>query len=191
MNGACSATSTPHLVWMLLTKRPQNILRMVPSRWKTIWPQNVWGGITVENRICAQKRIPHLLRVPSPVRFLSCEPLLEDLGQIELSGIDWVIIGGESGSLAKARPFVLEHARALKEQCDRAGVNVFVKQFGRHPTLAGTRVKLRDNKGEDQQEWPEDLRVQEYPQYLAGTGFPVIVRAPASSEPELFTGEAR
>jgi protein gp37 len=89
--------ATPHLVWMLLTKRPQNIMKMVPPRWATAWPDNVWVGTTVENKICARKRIPQLLRVPARVRFLSCEPLLEDLGQLELSGIGLVIGGGESG----------------------------------------------------------------------------------------------
>jgi protein gp37 len=161
MNGACSATSTPHLVWMLLTKRPQNILRMVPSRWKTIWPQNVWAGITVENRICAQKRIPHLLRVPSPVRFLSCEPLLEDLGQIELSGIDWVIIGGESGS--HARPMELAWVRSLRDQCIAVNVPCFVKQLGERWARANGYVGKGFTHGNDPTLWPEDLRVRRSP----------------------------
>ena len=72
---------TPHLDWLLLTKRPQNILKMVP--WKEEFPTNIWIGTTVENQKEAQKRIPALLKVPASVRFLSCEPLLSpiDLSQ--------------------------------------------------------------------------------------------------------------
>ena len=75
--------ATPNLIWMLLTKRPENILRMVPPEWvRDGFPPNVWVGTTVENQEWADKRIPHLLRVPAVVRFLSCEPLL---GPLDLS----------------------------------------------------------------------------------------------------------
>lgn len=75
--------STPHLDWLLLTKRPENIMRMVPERWRLIFPENVWIGTSVEDQTAADERIPHLLTVPAKVRFLSCEPLLGplDLGR--------------------------------------------------------------------------------------------------------------
>lgn len=152
---------TPHLVGMLLTKRPQSILRMVPSRWGTTWPQNVWAGTTVENRICAQKRIPHLLRVPAPVRFLSCEPLLEDLGRLELSGIGWVIIGGEGGS--RARPMELAWVRSLRDQYIAASVPCFVKQLGERWAREDGFVGKGIMHGGEPTLWPEDLRVRESP----------------------------
>jgi protein gp37 len=68
---------TPNLDWLLLTKRPQHILRMTP--WRDAWPHNVWVGTTVENQRFADLRLPQLLRVPARVRFLSCEPLLGPL----------------------------------------------------------------------------------------------------------------
>lgn len=74
---------TPWLDWLLLTKRPENIVTMVPSEWTDgDWPANAWAGTTVESQEWAEKRIPHLLRVPAPVRFLSCEPLV---GPVDLS----------------------------------------------------------------------------------------------------------
>lgn len=74
--------ATPHLDWLLLTKRPQNVRGMVPSAWRDAWPRNVWIGTTVEDQKRADERIPVLLTIPAPVRFLSMEPLLErvDLG---------------------------------------------------------------------------------------------------------------
>ncbi|XXX79249.1 DUF5131 family protein [Sorangium sp. So ce134] len=71
--------TTPALDWLLLTKRPEEIMRRIPERWRDGLPVNVWVGTTVENQEMAEQRIPHLLRVPARVRFLSCEPLLEAL----------------------------------------------------------------------------------------------------------------
>lgn len=129
---------TPNLDWLLLTKRPQNIAKMLPDMDKVIgvkWPDfwswpwpNVWLGTTVENQEEAKRRIPHLKATPAQVHFLSCEPLLEDLGELDLAGIDWVICGGESG--AKARPMHPGWARSLREQCAAAGVAFFFKQWG-------------------------------------------------------------
>lgn len=140
--------ATPHLDWLLLTKRPQNIAKMLPSDldhgrgngWQNgPWP-NVWLGTTVENQAEAYRRIPHLLAVPATIRFLSCEPLLEaiDLSRIQArsedgclfggSRIDWVIAGGESGP--KARPSHPDWFRSLRDQCQAAGVPYFHKQNG-------------------------------------------------------------
>ena len=135
---------TPNLIWLLLTKRPQNVLDMVPVHWLDIkWPQNVWIGTTVENQTEADRRIPHLLRLPAPVRFLSCEPLLGPLristymatgwdGDIRkarpANRVDWVIAGGESGS--GARPMHPEWLESLRDQCQAAGVPFHFKQWG-------------------------------------------------------------
>lgn len=150
---------TPDLIWLLLTKRPQNVLDMVPSAWldsegiieigsdvpvATIhdWPANVWVGTTVEDQERANERIPHLLDIPAPVRFLSCEPLLESVtfrwapwapvvNASHLDGlrpIEWVIVGGESGG--QRRPFDLQWARDIRDECTEAGVPFFFKQVG-------------------------------------------------------------
>jgi protein gp37 len=146
--------ATPHLDWLLLTKRPQNIARMLPPTWGDGWP-NVWLGTTVENQTEADRRILHLLDTPARVRFLSCEPLL---GQVDLTrwigtrpfigtstyGSDdglrrcdfscntgllhWVICGGESGP--GSRPMHPDWARSLRDQCEAAGVPFFFKQWG-------------------------------------------------------------
>lgn len=92
------------------------------------WPlRNLWMGTSVENRDCLA-RIDELRKVPAAVRFLSIEPLLEDLGEINLEGINWVIVGGESGS--GARPMHPEWARSIRDQCRAAGVAFFFKQWG-------------------------------------------------------------
>jgi protein gp37 len=119
--------STPNLDWLLLTKRPENVQAIVP--WGLSWPSNVWLGVTVENRDYATERIPHLLRAPALVRFLSCEPLL---GPIDLSawlsGIDWVILGGESGR--QARPVDPSWVCDLRDQVVNAGGAFYFKQWG-------------------------------------------------------------
>lgn len=82
--------STPHLTWQLLTKRPENVMRLAPDHWLDDWPEKVWLGTTVEDQTRANLRVPRLLAVRAPVRFLSCEPLL---GPVDLSrwlGIEWM-----------------------------------------------------------------------------------------------------
>lgn len=205
-------TATPHLDWLLLTKRPEVARRMLTAdgrgslMWAMdeirggpagdfVWPlPNVWVGTTVEDQRRADERIPTLLDTPAAVRFLSCEPLL---GPVDLyrfaynappdgefcwrgEGIDWVIVGGESGP--RARPMDLAWARGLVEQGRAAGVPVFVKQLGRRPIFHGPtdqaggtpfealngpgdpwELDLRDSHGGDPAEWPADLRIREVP----------------------------
>ena len=118
----------------LLTKRPENIRGMVPAHWLESWPAHVWVGTTVEDQKRAEERIPHLLRVPARVRFLSCEPLLEAIdieSHLNVRDVDWVIVGGESGS--DARPFDIAWARSIISQCRDASVPVFMKQLGARP----------------------------------------------------------
>jgi protein gp37 len=91
-------------------------------------PRNVWVGVTVENRDHGLPRLDALRRISAPIRFVSAEPLLEDLGEIDLAGVDWVIVGGESGP--KARPMKREWVLNIKRQCDEQGVDFFFKQWG-------------------------------------------------------------
>jgi protein gp37 len=131
---------TPHLDWLLLTKRPQRIALHNP--WGT-WPANVWLGTTVENQRTGDERIPHLLDNYAPVRFLSCEPLI---GRISIppylrAGVGWVIAGGESGG--KSRPSDPAWMRDLRDQCRDAGVPFLFKQWGNWSPLNGNVVMAR------------------------------------------------
>lgn len=119
--------STTYLDWQVLTKRPGNIQRMLPPDWGDGY-DNVWLGVTVENRRNGLRRLDQLRRIPAKVRFLSIEPLLEDLGEIDLRMIDWVIIGGESGP--GFRPMEKVWVENIIEQCHARGVSVFFKQWG-------------------------------------------------------------
>ncbi len=122
------------------------------------WPlPHVWIGVSVEDRT-RLSRLRALRATPAAVRFVSAEPLLEDLGEVDLTGIGWVIAGGESGR--SARPCHVDWLRRLKAQCDRAGVYFFLKQAGSNPI--GWPCKLT-GKGDDPGEWPADLRVQTFP----------------------------
>lgn len=141
------------------------------------WPlPNVWLGVTVEDQARADERIPLLLDTPAAVRFLSCEPLLgpiefsnvsgradavRQLGRPALAGIDWVIVGGESG--ASARDFDLAWARSLRKQCAAVDVAFFMKQLGSEPVWEGGRLRTRHPHGGKPEEWPQDLRVRQWP----------------------------
>ena len=116
---------SPQHTFQVLTKRARRMAEFCSA---VAVPENVWLGVSVENRKYGLPRIPHLRGVRGPVRFLSIEPLLEDLGQFDLSGIQWVIVGGESGR--KARPMKPAWVDGIKRQCDAAGVAFFFKQWG-------------------------------------------------------------
>lgn len=127
-------SQTPWLNWLLLTKRPENILAMAP--WgRDPWPDNVWIGTSAGLQKHAEERIPLLLRVPAAVRFVSCEPLLGPLdlrpwlttGQSQ-PRLNWVIAGGESG--IHARPMQMAWPRSLRDQCQETGTAYFFKQVG-------------------------------------------------------------
>lgn len=156
--------ATPHLDWLLLTKRPQNVERMIPKAWEsTGWPRNIWLGVTAEDQRRADLRIPLLSAIQGPaVKFVSYEPALERVTLPRNTSIDWVIIGGESGP--GARPFYVEWARHMMNQCRPNGVVVFVKQMGSNPRRDPVfPMVLKHRKGEDWGEWPEELRVREWP----------------------------
>jgi protein gp37 len=152
--------ATAGLDWLLLTKRPESILEMVPSYWRAAWPEHVWVGTTV-GHLDSVDRVAALRRVPARIRFLSVEPLLTPLPGLPLDGIHWIIIGGESGP--GARPMDLAWMRSVRDEARAARARVFIKQLGSRPMLDGQRLRLRDRKGEDPAEWPDDLRVQEFP----------------------------
>lgn len=160
---AALITETPALDWLLLTKRPENMPRFGLDMWPFGWPKNVWAGATVEDQRRANERIPLLIRVPAQVRFLSCEPLLEhvDLGLSPDGGIDWVICGGESGG--GAREFHIAWARNLLDQCRMAGAAFLMKQLGAVANDGLVRLRTKDRKGGDWDEWPIDIQVREYP----------------------------
>lgn len=181
---------TPHLDWLLLTKRPEAALGIIKrvgilsagidvARMAASWcggepPSNVWLGTTAETQATADERVPALLSIPARVRFLSCEPLLEgiDLRPAAFNGADsfgsleglhWIIVGGESGH--HARPCDVEWIASIIKQCTDAAVPVFAKQLGSAACVAGDEwsLDLRDPKGGDPDEWPEHLRVRQIP----------------------------
>ncbi|MGB8686067.1 MAG: DUF5131 family protein [Microcoleus sp.] len=135
------------------------------------WPlKNCWKGVSVENQKAANDRIPLLLATPASVRFLSCEPLLESIDIYDelRSGINWAIIGGESGS--GARPCDVNWIRSIVKQCQLTNVSVFVKQLGSKPINSHNGLmrspqlwlNLKDRKGGNIDEFPEDLRIREF-----------------------------
>jgi protein gp37 len=184
-------TATIHAkahTFQILTKRPER-MRSVMQRWTDMngRPQtNLWMGVSVEDQATADERIPLLLQTPAAVRFVSYEPAL---GPVEFSfampwrmagpalnkAIDWLIVGGESGP--GARPCDVAWIRSTVEECRVAGVACFVKQLGTrpvtyhcagrdrctHPDCGPVPLDIRDRKGGDPAEWPEDLRVREMP----------------------------
>jgi protein gp37 len=115
--------------YQVLTKRSSRLRNMLQTRLLfAAGLPNIWWGVSVEDRAHGLVRITHLQQAPATVRFLSIEPLLEDLGEINLEGIHWVIVGGESG--IGARPMQKEWVISIKDQCERAQVPFFFKQWG-------------------------------------------------------------
>lgn len=115
--------------YQVLTKRSERLAELLRTKLREAGQlPNVWWGVSVENREHGLPRIDHLRGAPAVTRFLSVEPLLEDLGTINLDGIHWVIVGGESG--AGARPIQKEWILSIRDQCRSAGVPFFFKQWG-------------------------------------------------------------
>lgn len=115
--------------YQVLTKRAERMAEVVarlPGHLRTL--QHVWLGVSVEDRKYGVPRIEELRRTPASIRFLSIEPLLEDLGRLDLTSIHWVIVGGESGP--GARPMQAAWVRSILEQCRASGVPFFFKQWG-------------------------------------------------------------
>ncbi|HFD86484.1 MAG TPA: phage Gp37/Gp68 family protein, partial [Gammaproteobacteria bacterium] len=116
---------TPQHTYQILTKRAERLSHYFRER---ACPDNVWLGVSVEDRRYGVPRIDLLRKVDANIRFLSIEPLLEDIGTIDLTGIHWVIVGGESGP--KARPMRAEWVENIQCQAEQAGVAFFFKQWG-------------------------------------------------------------
>lgn len=115
--------------YQVLTKRSKRMQRMLSGKLsRAAQAPNIWWGVSVEDRQYGLRRIDHLRRTPASCRFLSIEPLLEDLGTFDLSGIHWVIVGGESGR--HARPMEKAWVESILEQSRRDGVHFFFKQWG-------------------------------------------------------------
>ena len=143
---------TPQHRYQILTKRSERMAEYFTTR---DIPQNIWLGVTVE---CTSSkiRIDNLRVLNATVKFLSCEPLIEDLGELDLQGIDWVIVGGESGTLA--RPMKPEWVVNIKEQVERQGAAFFFKQWGTWGSDGVKRSKHANGKllqGEIIQQMPD------------------------------------
>lgn len=138
----------PQHTFQVLTKRAE---RMAEFCRGVEVPDNVWLGVSVENRKHGVPRIAVLRTIQAKVRFLSVEPLLEDLGTIDLEGIHWVIVGGESGH--KARPMKREWVDGIKRQCDDADVAFFFKQWGTWGADGQKRSKGANGRRYRGREW--------------------------------------
>jgi len=136
--------------FQVLTKRPE---RMVDYLGRRRVSDHIWLGTSVENRRHGVPRIAYLRRVRATTRFLSVEPLLEDIGKVDLRGISWVIIGGESG--IGARPMHPDWARNVLRQCVTADVRVFFKQWGAHGEDGLRRSKKSNGSEIDGRRWEE------------------------------------
>lgn len=164
--------------FQVLTKRGERLSRMLQDPLKfAADAMNIWWGVSVENKRDGVPRIRHLQTAPVAVRFLSVEPLLEDVGALDLTGISWVIVGGESGP--RSRPMQADWVRSLRSQCEHSGVAFFFKQWG------GARKKLtgRTLDGKTYSEFPprhqqrilpEDQRLS----HLRDYSFPPTIHVP-------------
>jgi len=124
---------TPQHTYQVLTKRSKRLAQVASD---LEWPRNVWMGVSVENGLY-RFRIEHLRQVPSKVRFLSIEPLLAPVGTLDLEGIHWVIVGGESGP--GARPIEEAWVTDIRDQCVDSSVAFFFKQWGGRTPKSGGR----------------------------------------------------
>lgn len=121
--------------FQVLTKRGERLNRLLNGQLAFAAKcKHIWWGVSVENKAHGLPRVAYLQNAQAQVRFLSVEPLIEDIGTLDLTGISWVIVGGESGP--RSRPMHVEWVRSLRNQCLSAGVAFFFKQWG------GTRKKL-------------------------------------------------
>jgi protein gp37 len=151
---------TPHHHYQILTKRERRMERYFTQRRP---PPNAWLGVSVENRKHGLPRIDVLRGVAAAIRFLSIEPLLEPLQDLDLTGIDWVIVGGESGN--RARPMRPEWVRSIRDLCVAANVPFFFKQWGTWGPDGIKRSKGANGRILDGQTWdalplsPPTLRI--------------------------------
>ncbi len=149
---------TPQHTYQILTKRATRMYEYLSE--KKI-PENIWLGVTVENKMHGLPRIDYLRKLNATVLFLSVEPLLEDLGEMDLTNIDWVIVGGESGN--KARPMDKSWVLNIKNQCNEKEIAFFFKQWG---TWGADKVKRnkklngKELNGQILQDFPKVIEEQ-------------------------------
>jgi len=146
---------TPQHTYQILTKRADRMFQYLSQR---IIPLNIWLGVTVDNRAEGLPRIDKLRSLQASVLFLSVEPLLEDLGKMNLENIDWVIVGGESGN--RARPMNKEWVVSIKQQCETEDIAFFFKQWGTWGADKVKRNKKLNGKELDGKIW------QQYPEII-------------------------
>jgi len=147
--------NTPQHTYQILTKRANRMLQYLSQR---EIPKNIWLGVTVENKQQGLPRIDKLRNLNASVLFLSIEPLLEDLGKMNLKNIDWVIVGGESGH--NARPMDKEWVENIKQQCEAEDIPFFFKQWGTWGEDKVKRNKKLNGKELDGKIW------QQYPKII-------------------------
>lgn len=141
---------TPQHTYQILTKRAARMARYFRTR--TV-PENAWLGVSVENKKHGVPRINYLRQVPARIRFLSIEPLLEDVGGLDLRDIHWVIVGGESGP--KARPMRSEWVESVRRQCGVQAVAFFFKQWGGWGADGKRRAKSKNGRLLNGRTWDE------------------------------------
>ena len=139
---------SPHHTFQILTKRAERMAEYFQGQMP---PPNAWMGVTVENRADGLPRLDYLRAVAACIRFVSAEPLLEDLGYIDLTGIHWLIVGGESGP--KSRPMKRDWALNIKNQCDANKVAFFFKQWGGWGADGKKRAKKQNGRLLDGRTW--------------------------------------
>lgn len=153
-------TRTPNLVYQFLTKRADEFLGMIPKEWRENgWPGNVWMGVTAENQRRWDERVPRLREAKAAgakTVWVSAEPLLSDIAG-DYSGVDWVVVGGESGSDRRMAP---EWVMNILARCRSSGAAYFFKQKG---DALAKELGCSDKSGKDPSEWPAEFRVQEFP----------------------------
>lgn len=167
---------TPHLTYQVLTKRPERIPGCLPDDWGIAGYPNVWLGVSVEDQATAQERIPALMKVPASVRFLSVEPLLEEISLAsiirDLAAIpDWWIVGGESGNTIGKHRYRPCHLAWINKVCMDArqfDAALFVKQMG---SFIAKELRFKsDPHGKDFLQFPPEFRVREYPKKYGQNG---------------------
>jgi len=160
---------TPQFQYQILTKRPERIKQCLPDDWGEGYP-NVWIGVSGEDEKNTHIRLRILLSIPAKVKFLSAEPLIESIHSQRnidmMKKLDWIIIGGESGNDSgkyRYRPLELDSIESILDCLSQEKVKIFVKQLGTH---LSKKMGLKDRHGGDLDEWPENIRVREFPEVI-------------------------
>lgn len=161
----------PQHTWQIITKRPERILKCLPEDWGENGYDNVWLGVTVENQE-QFKRVEILSKIPAKIRFIISEPILEKIdfliekdGERLIDNFKWVILGGESGNeygRYRYRPSEIEwYESAIKQLRENSKVAIFVKQLGAY---LRNKLGLKEWFGANMEEWPNHLRIREFPE---------------------------